>query len=395
VSTADLRTFVELLEQRGELRRISTEVDPILEITEIADRVMKAGGPALLFENVRGSRFPLVINTFGTEARMCLALGCRSFDEMAARVQNVIKPEIPTTLMQKLRKLPELAQLGSLPPKVVRRGACQEVVHTDDANLFDLPVLKCWPHDGDPAALGDDRPAVPTAADQVPGRYITLGGIFTRHPETGDRNVGMYRVQLFEPRLAAMHWHPHHDGARHFRAYRARGERMPVAIALGGPAILPYAATCPLPPGIDECLFAGFLQGRALELVPCVTQPDVQVPTTCEFVIEGYIDPAEPPMLRGPLRRPHRLLLAGRSLSAAATSPRSPTAANRSTPSTIVGLPPHGRLLHGQGDRARSSCRCCRRSCRTWSTTTCRCSAASTTARSSRFARNTPCRPGG
>jgi 4-hydroxy-3-polyprenylbenzoate decarboxylase len=286
------------LEQRGWLKRITAEVDPILEITEIADRVMKAGGPALLFENVKGARFPLIINTFGTRERMCLALGCDDFEEVAARVQNIIKPEIPTTLMQKLRKLPELAQLGSLPPKLVKRGVCQEVVQTDDADLFDLPVIKCWPHDGEPAKLGDARE--PVATEGVPGRYITLGGVFTKNPETGDRNIGMYRVQLFGPRLAAMHWHMHHDGARHFRLYRSRGERMPVAIALGGPAILPYAATCPLPPGVDECLFAGFMQGRALELVSCVTQPEIEVPATSEFVIEGYIDPDEPPMLEGP-----------------------------------------------------------------------------------------------
>lgn len=277
---ADLQTFLAELEQRGWLRRIAVEVDPVLEITEIADRVMKAGGPALLFERVRGSPWPVLINTFGSRERMCLALGCTDFAELADRVQALLKPEIPTTLMQKLRKLPELAQLGSLPPKIVRRGICQEVVHTEDADLLALPALQCWPQDG--------------------GRYITLGAVFTKDPETGDRNVGMYRVQLFEPRLAAMHWHLHHDGARHFRRYRERGERMPLAIVLGGPAILPYAATCPLPPGVDECLFGGFLQGQALELVPGVTQPDIEVPATAEFVIEGYIDPSEPLIREGP-----------------------------------------------------------------------------------------------
>jgi 4-hydroxy-3-polyprenylbenzoate decarboxylase len=280
VPAADLQTFVAQLEQRGWLKRIQAEVDPILEITAIADRVVKAGGPALLFERVKGSRFPLLINTFGTQQRMCLALECNDFAEVAARVKNLIKPEMPTTLMEKLKKLPELAQLSSLPPKIVRRGICQEVVHTADADLFTLPALKCWPEDG--------------------GRYITLGAVFTKHPETGERNVGMYRVQLFEPKLAAMHWHVHHDGARHFRAYQTRGEKMPLAVALGGPALLPYVATCPLPPGIDECLFAGFLQGRALELVPCVTQPDLEVPATAEFVIEGYIDPREELILEGP-----------------------------------------------------------------------------------------------
>lgn len=277
---ADLQTLVAELEERGWLQRVRAAVDPALEITEITDRVTKAGGPALLFERVKGSDLPLLINTFGTQQRMCLALGCNNFEELAARVRSLLKPEIPTTLMQKLRKLPELAQLSSLPPKIVQRGGCQEVVHTADADVFTLPALQCWPQDG--------------------GRYITLGAVFTKDPETDDRNVGMYRVQLFEPKLAAMHWHVHHDGARHFRRYQQRGQRMPLAIALGGPAVLPYAATCPLPPGIDECLFAGFLQGQALELVHAVTQPQIEVPATAEIVIEGYVDPHEELILEGP-----------------------------------------------------------------------------------------------
>jgi 4-hydroxy-3-polyprenylbenzoate decarboxylase len=304
VPAADLQTLVAELEERGWLQRIATPVDPALEITEITQRVGSGGptsgrsdrpevgppigppigspigGPALLFEHVRGSAFPLLINTFGTRERMCLALGCRDFEELAARVRSLLKPEIPATLLQKLKKLPELAQLASLPPKIVQRGVCQEVVHTDDADLLALPALKCWPQDG--------------------GRYITLGSVFTKNPATGERNVGLYRVQLFEPKLAAMHWHMHHDGARHFRLYQQRGQRMPVAIALGGPAVLPYAATCPLPPGMDEGLFAGFLQGQALELVPAVTQPEIEVPATAEIVIEGFIDPREELILEGP-----------------------------------------------------------------------------------------------
>ncbi len=276
----DMQTFVAELESRGWLKRISVEVDPELEISEITDRVTKAAGPALLFENVKGSDIPLLINTYGTKERMCLALGADDFDEVAARVKTLIKPEIPTTLMQKIKKLPELAQLGRLPPKIVKRGVCQEVVHTDDADLTKLPLLKCWPEDG--------------------GRYITLTSVFTKDPETGDRNIGTYRVQLVEPRLCAMHWHVHHDGARHYRRYKERGERMPLAIALGGPAIMPYAGTCPLPPDIDEALFAGFLQGGAIELVPCVTQPKIEVPATAEIVIEGYIDPDENLILEGP-----------------------------------------------------------------------------------------------
>ena len=277
---ADLQTLVAELEERGWLKRVRAAVDPALEITEITDRVTKAGGPALLVEHVKGTDIPLLINTFGTRQRMCLALGCSDFDELAARVRSLLRPEIPTTLMQKLRKLPELAQLGSLPPKVVQRGVCQEVVRTADADLFTLPALTCWPQDG--------------------GRYITLGAVFTKNPATGDRNVGLYRVQIFEPKLAAMHWHIHHDGARHFRLYQQCGQRMPLAIALGGPAVLPYAATCPLPPGLDECLFAGFLQGQALELVPCVSQPEIEVPATAEIVIEGYVDPREELILEGP-----------------------------------------------------------------------------------------------
>jgi 4-hydroxy-3-polyprenylbenzoate decarboxylase len=275
-----LQTFVQQLEERGWLKRIGVEVDPELEITEIADRVTKAGGPALLFENVKGHDIPLLINTFGRRERMCLALGADSFGEVAERVQTLLKPEIPATLAQKVKKLPELARLANLPPKLVRRGICQEVVHVDDADVTRLPALKCWPQDG--------------------GRYVTLGGVYTRDPETGERNIGMYRVQIFEPRLCAMHWHMHHDGARHFRKYQARGERMPVAIALGGPIVMPYVATCPLPPDIDEALFAGFLNGGSIELVRCISQPEIEVPATAEIVIEGYIDPNEELIREGP-----------------------------------------------------------------------------------------------
>ena len=310
----DMQTFVRQLEERGWLKRIAAEVDPILEISEITDRVTKAGGPALLFENVRGHDWPVLINTFGTRERMCLALEAESFDEIATRVKALIKPEIPTTLMQKLKKLPELAQLGSLPPKIVRRGVCQEVTHTDDADVTRLPAIKCWPLDGDVSsrnvydhAREVARPSRDAAASETQrypfggeGRYITFGGVYTKDPETGERNIGMYRVQVFEPKLCAMHWHLHHDGARHFRKYHRRGERMPIAIALGGPAVMPYAATCPLPPDVSELLFAGFLNRGAIELVPCMTQPALEVPATSEIVVEGYIDPAEPPILEGP-----------------------------------------------------------------------------------------------
>ena len=370
---ADMQTFVQQLEQLGLLKRIKAQVDPILEITEITDRVTKAGGPALLFENVKGSSIPVLINTFGTKQRMCLALGVSDFQDLADRVKMLVKPEVPTTLMEKLKKIPQLMQLASLPPKVVRRGICQEVVHTDDADLTSLPALKCWPGDGDLTAnvyahvrelvskgsgfgvqgsgtqstagpftddalrrslaamnegseharelFGIARPAHAAAGASNPkskiqnpksldprnllppgneGRYLTLTNVFTKNPETGERNIGMYRVQVLGPKLAAMHWHMHHDGARHYRLHREAGTRMPVAVSFGGPAVMPYSATCPLPPGIDECLFAGFLNGGGIELVPCVSQPTIEVPANAEIVIEGYIDPHDDPVIEGP-----------------------------------------------------------------------------------------------
>ena len=287
---SDLRSFVEELDRRGQLRRVTVPVDPILEIAEIADRVSKSqaagnapppptdpvhggrGGSALLFDNVKGSNIPLAINLYGSYERMRIALGCETFETLADRIEALLRPELPTTLMDKIRKLPDLARLAGFAPKVVRNGICQQVVRTDDANLFDLPVIQCWPGDA--------------------GRYITFAGIYTKDPDSGDRNVGMYRVQLFEPRMTAMHWHMHHDGARHHRRYAARGEKMPLAIVLGGNSVLPYAATCPLPPDVSELLLAGFLNGTGIELVPCRTIP-LEVPANAEIVIEGYVDPKE------------------------------------------------------------------------------------------------------
>ncbi len=313
---ADMQSFVAELEKRDQLRRVKPEVDPVLEITEIADRMMKSpspeglagapktdpvhggkGGRALLFENVRGARMPVLINAYGSYARMKLALGCEDFEALAARVQQLVKPEVPATLMDKLKKLPDLVKLAGFPPKVVKRGICQEVVHTDDADLIALPILQCWPEDGDlesePPELSPSEPVVEAAgADGRTGKYITLGGVYTKNPETGDRNVGMYRIQVFGPKLAAAHWHMHHDGARHFRMWAKRGEPMPMAIALGGESVLPYAATCPLPPAVSELLFAGFLNNDAIELVPAKTVP-LEVPANAEIVIEGYADPKQ------------------------------------------------------------------------------------------------------
>ncbi len=286
----DLRSFIDELDRRGQLQRVGVEVDPVLEITEIADRVSKApaagdtpppafdrvhggrGGDALLFENVKGSDIPLGINLYGSYERMRIALGCESFEQLAGRIEQLVKPQIPTSLMDKMKKLPDLVKLANFGPKIVKRGICQEVVHTDDADLLTLPSIQCWPDDG--------------------GRYITFAGIYTKDIDTGDRNVGMYRVQIFEPKMTAMHWHVHHDGPRHHRGYKARGEKMPLAIVFGGESVLPYAATCPLPPDMSELLFAGFLNNGGIDLVQCKTI-DMQVPVNAEIVIEGYVEPHE------------------------------------------------------------------------------------------------------
>jgi 4-hydroxy-3-polyprenylbenzoate decarboxylase len=296
VAYPDLRSFVQALEQAGQLKRISTPVDPVLEITEITDRVSKSpaagdapppptdpvhggrGGHGLLFENVKGSAIPLAINLYGSYQRMRMALGCESFEALAERVQHLVKPEMPTTLMEKMKKLPDLVRMAGFGPKTVRTGICQQVVRTDDANLLDLPIMQCWPEDG--------------------GRYITCAGIYTVDPDTGVKNVGMYRIQLFEPKVMAVHWHMHHDGAANFRKYVARGQAMPLAIVFGGESVLPYAATCPLPHDVSELLFAGFLQGTGIELVKCKTI-DLEVPANAEIVIEGLVDPKET-LLEGP-----------------------------------------------------------------------------------------------
>jgi 4-hydroxy-3-polyprenylbenzoate decarboxylase len=313
---ASFSDFIQQLDREGELFRVKSRVNPVLEIAEICDRVCKTpaphghnerdrnpaavlGGKALLFENIEGSDIPVAINTFGSYWRVNQALGTDSLDALADRVQQLVKPEIPTTLIEKMKRLPDLIKMASFPPKVVKSGICQEVVlEGDKADLTKLPIIQCWPLDGDLRSGQVADHARPEGDRAGTGRYITLGGIHTRHPETGDRNIGMYRVQLYGPRLAAMHWHMHHDGARHFRAYQKKKEKMPLAIALGGESVLPYSATAPLPPGVEELLFAGFLNGSGIELVQCKTI-DLQVPANSEIVIEGYVDPNEK-LMEGP-----------------------------------------------------------------------------------------------
>ena len=269
----DLREFIEELESRGLLRRIKTEVDAELEITEITDRVSKMEGEknvALLFENVKGYDMPVLMNAFGSMERMSIALGVESLDEIADDLRDFMRlPKISlankmdlVTLIPKMRKAVNF-------PKYVRKAPCQEVVEMDNPSLDILPILKCWPEDGGP--------------------FITLPLVFTKNPETGKRNVGMYRLQKYDKNTTGMHWHIHKNGAENFRAAKEQGrDRIEVAVAIGTDPVLTYAATAPLPRDIDEMVFAGFLRHKSVELVKCKTV-DIEVPATSEIVLEGYV----------------------------------------------------------------------------------------------------------
>ena len=266
---ADLREWIALLEREGELRRISAEVDPHLEVTEIVDRTVKAGGPALLFERP-GSEHPLLVNQFGTERRMCLAFGVSSLDEVGTKLADVLEMQPPAGLADKLRGLKQLKSIADSLPNTVRKGVCQEIVLRDDQiDLGALPIQTCWPLDAAP--------------------FITLPAVITRDPATGARNVGMYRMQVLGPRSTAMHWQLHKDGRADFRASDGR---MEVAVALGLDPITAYSASAPLPKHIDELMFAGFLRGEAVDLVKGVSV-DLEVPAAAEIVLEGYVEHGE------------------------------------------------------------------------------------------------------
>ncbi len=276
----NLQHFIETLEKVGELVRIKEKVDPKLEITEITDRVSKQYGPALLFENT-GYDFPVLINSMGNYKRMCMALGVESMDDISKEIEGLFKTLTgpKDSILDKLKMLPKLGQISSWMPKTISgKGACQEVV-MQNPDINKLPVLTCWPEDGGP--------------------FITLPVIHTKDPLTGIRNVGMYRMQVFEPKLTGMHWHKHKVSARHFQEYKKLGQKMPIAVALGGDPVYTYAATAPLPDGIDEYMLAGFLRKKKVELVQCLTQ-DVQVPADADFIIEGYVDPEEDYIWEGP-----------------------------------------------------------------------------------------------
>ena len=273
-----LSDFIQVLEKAGELRRITHPVKAELEIAEIADRVMKVGGPALLFENVVGKNIPLLINAFGSTKRMALALGVNDVEEIAKKISKLIQIQPPRTFKDKIHLAAELIKLAGIPPKVVSEGACHEVIHREpDLNI--LPVLTCWPGDAGP--------------------FITLPMVFSKDPLKGTRNVGLYRMQVFDSRTTGMHWHLHKVGARHFHHQKQSVGKMELAVCLGGDPAMIYAATAPLPDQIDEILFAGFLRNKGVELTRGITV-DIEVPADTDIVIEGYVDPSEPLRREGP-----------------------------------------------------------------------------------------------
>ena len=300
----DLREFVRKLESEGELRRVKTEVDPVLEIAEVVQRLRRealrgenpagkkstddagagaahegptpAGlGPALLFEKPKGSRCPLLINAFGSVRRMELALEVENLQDVAARIRGFLDMQTPQGLFDKMKMLPKLMELGSVFPRSVKDGACKEVVRKgSDVNLLDFPILKCWPQDG--------------------GRFITFPLVFTKNPETGKRNVGMYRMQVYDERTTGMHWQTQKHGAEHFRRARAKNPegRIPVSVAIGADPATTLGGILPIPPDLDEMMFSGFLKREAVELVPCETN-ELEVPANAEIVLEGYVNLSE------------------------------------------------------------------------------------------------------
>ena len=270
-----VRAFIKRLEKEGELERIRAEVDPVLEIPEIADRVSKTQGPALLFESPTGSDHPLLINAFGSYRRMNLALGVGRLEEIAERLEELLEIKAPEGMLDKLKMLPKLADLARFLPKTVRSGACQEVVKTEDFSILEFPILQCWPQDA--------------------GRFITLPLVFSKNPASGKRNCGVYRMQIFDDTTTAMHWQTHKHGAQHFREVQrlkgtsGEGRQIEVAVAMGADPAVIFSGIVPLPDDIDEMMFAGFLRRKPVEMVPCKTV-DLEVPANAEIVLEGYVD---------------------------------------------------------------------------------------------------------
>ena len=269
----DLNEFISDLEKKGELLHIKEPVSPYLEITEITDRVCKEHGPALLFENVRGYNIPVLTNAFGSYRRMCLALGVNRLEEIGEEIDHFFQAEAPDSLIKKLKLIPKLKRLSNVFPKLVKKAPCQEVVLMDkEVDLEKFPILHCWPKDGGP--------------------FITLPLVFTKHPITGVRNVGMYRLQVYDKNTTGMHWHPHKGGAQHYRVSERLGKRLEVAVAIGPDPATTYAATAPLPEDMDEILFSGFIRNEPVEMVKCITI-DHEVPAHSQIILEGYVEPYE------------------------------------------------------------------------------------------------------
>lgn len=275
-----LTDFISDLEKNGELHRIKSYVNPILEIAEVADRITKSGGKALIFEN-NGTSFPVLINAFGSDRRLAIALGKNDISEAGRDIEKIfdLVTDSASHLIGKLVAIPNLMRMaGFMPSHKKFKGICQQVI-CRDPDLAILPVLKCWPHDG--------------------GRFVTLPMVHTVHPETGKTNVGMYRMQILGPDSTAMHWQRHKTGANHFEAWKRTGRRMPVSVTLGGDPVYTYCATAPLPENISEYILAGFLRKKKVRLARCITN-DLYVPADADIVIEGYVDPSEPFVTEGP-----------------------------------------------------------------------------------------------
>ncbi|MFZ9694851.1 MAG: menaquinone biosynthesis decarboxylase [Chitinophagaceae bacterium] len=275
--------FIKALEKEGELLRVKTFVDPHLEIAEITDRISKSGdgGKAILFENT-GSDFPVLMNAYGSEKRMCMALQVDTLNDMAEEIEGLfhLLSSPKENIVDKLKLLPKLGEFASWMPKVKKgRGECQEVI-MENPDITKIPVLTCWPKDGGP--------------------FVTLPVIHTKDPNSKSRNVGMYRMQVFGPTLTGMHWHKHKVSAKHFSQYKQLGKKMPVAVVLGGDPVYAYSATAPLPENVDEYMLAGFLRKKKVELVKCITQPELEVPADADFVLEGYVDPYDELIWEGP-----------------------------------------------------------------------------------------------
>ncbi len=319
-----LTDFIARLDHAGELHRTNAFADPVLEIAEITDRIVKTGGKALLFEN-NGTRFPLLMNAYGSEKRLSMALGTKDISETGRELEKIFNMLTGSGDLnsKRINSLPHLLRIaGYLPHRTRKRGKCQQIIH-NKPDLSILPVLKCWPYDG--------------------GRFITLPVVHTCHPVTGKTNAGMYRMQVFGPDTAGMHWHRHKTGANHYEEWKKTGKKMPVSVSLGGDPVYAYCATAPLPENISEYILAGFLRKRRVRLVKCLTN-DLYVPADADIVIEGYVDPAEPPVREGPFGD-HTGFYSLADLYPVFHVTCITHSADAVYPATIVGIPPHEDAL--------------------------------------------------